>query len=139
MDSSPLRKISVSAFIFREGKLLILKRAATETFLPGVWEVPGGGIDAEETIEQGVVREVREEAGIVVAPQTLFGFFEYKDGEAQNTVNLNFICTMNDASEEVTTHSGEMEGSAWITLAECDDYIFTSESMKQACQTALRR
>lgn len=130
-------KIAVSAFIVRNDRLLILKRADDETFLPGVWEVPGGGIDEGESIEEGVIRETLEEAGIHVTPQKLFGFFEYVDGYNQKTVNLNFICEMNNDSEDTDTSSGEMERAAWVTLAELNEYQFTSPIMRKACEDAL--
>ena len=30
---------------------------------PGTWTLPGGGVDFEETVEEGLVREIREETG----------------------------------------------------------------------------
>lgn len=130
-------KIAVSAFIMRDGKLLILKRSDDEAFLPGVWEVPGGGIDEGETIEQGVIRETMEEASILVKPERIFGFFEYLDSHQQKTVNLNFICIMADPSEGVNTNSGEMKEFTWVTLQGLNDYQFTSEFMFFSCKEAL--
>jgi 8-oxo-dGTP pyrophosphatase MutT (NUDIX family) len=69
MAKLQLFKIAVSAFIVKNNKLLILKRADDEAFLPGTWEVPGGGIDEGESIEEGVMRETMEEAGIHVNPK----------------------------------------------------------------------
>ena len=68
-------KVSVGLFgaIFNpEGKLLIKRRGANES-LPGDWDLPGGGIEEtyvkqclDETIVlQELLREVREETGIV--------------------------------------------------------------------------
>ncbi len=44
------------------GRTLWLKRSDRGD-LPGTWCCPGGGIEDNETIEEGVRREVREEAG----------------------------------------------------------------------------
>lgn len=66
MSNLQLFKIAVSAFIVKDHRLLILKRADDEAFLPGVWEVPGGGVDEGETIQEGVIRETMEEAGLSV-------------------------------------------------------------------------
>lgn len=137
MSNPSLFKIAVSAFIVRDNRLLILKRSAHETFLPGVWEVPGGGIDEGEAIEDGVKRETWEEAGLHVTPKQLFGFFEYLDGRQQKTVNLNFICALDSPSEEPRTGLGEMIEAAWATLEELDQYPFTSRAMLEACKEAL--
>ncbi len=130
-------KIAVSAFIVKENSILILKRRDDETFLPGVWEVPGGGIDQGETIEQGVIRETQEEAGIAATVGPLFGYFEYVDGYGQKTVNLNFLCSMKNAQQQVDVSSGEMAGFNWITLEEFKTISFTSSIMELACKQAL--
>lgn len=138
MSHAQLFKIAVSAFIVKDDKILILKRADNEAFLPSVWEVPGGGVDEGETIEQGVIRETKEEAGLDVVPQRLFGHFEYRDGYNQQTVNLNFLRKMSNPFQEADTSSGEMERAAWVTLGEFANYEFTSQTMLEACKEAIR-
>ncbi len=60
--------LSVLGVIRRpDGKFLITRRAATEHWGPGMWEVPGGGVRAGEESRDGVVREIREETGLDVS------------------------------------------------------------------------
>ena len=54
------------ALIWREGELLIARRAPDATHLPGVWEFPGGKVEAGETPAEACVREAREEVGLEV-------------------------------------------------------------------------
>ena len=138
MSEPQLFKIAVSAFIVKDGRILLLKRKEDEMFLPGVWEVPGGGVDQDETIEQAVVRETKEEAGLTVTLEKLFSYFEYTDGFGQKTVNLNFICRMKDASQSADTSFGEMERADWVLPKNFADKCFTSEIMLEACKDALR-
>ncbi len=138
MDRIQLFKVAVSAFIVRDDKLLILRRSENETFLPGAWEVPGGGIDRDEAIVEGLIRETKEEAGLDISSQKLFGFFEYTDGYDQKTVNLNFICKLLDDSQRPDVSQGEMESAAWVGSADLKDYGFTSDVMRDACIEALR-
>jgi A/G-specific adenine glycosylase len=53
------------AVIFRKGRILIDQRKP-EGLLGGLWEFPGGKKEPNETLEEAVVREVREELGIEV-------------------------------------------------------------------------
>jgi 8-oxo-dGTP pyrophosphatase MutT (NUDIX family)/GNAT superfamily N-acetyltransferase len=45
------------------GRILLLKRSADEKNDPNVWACVGGGVENEETYEQGVIREAQEEIG----------------------------------------------------------------------------
>ncbi len=131
-------KIAVSAFIVNQNKILLLKRSDDESFLPGKWEVPGGGVDVGETIEQGVRREVKEEAGIDVAVKDLFGYFEFVDGKGRHTANLNFLCVMGaDHGDDVDVTLGEMQEARWVESEDFDEVDFTSQNMADACRRAL--
>lgn len=138
MSKLQLFKVAVSAFIVKDEKLLILKRRDDEEFLPGVWEVPGGGVDEGETVPDAVIRETKEESGIDIEVKQLFGYFEYIDGFGQKTVNLNFIGVMNNPVQEPDMSLGEMEKFAWVGLDELSDYKLTSDTMLSACEEALK-
>jgi mutator protein MutT len=62
----PTSVIDVAAgLVFRDGKLLITKRY-DDAHLGGMWEFPGGKREQNETFQECVVRELREELGIEV-------------------------------------------------------------------------
>lgn len=54
-----------AAIIFRDNQVLIAKRAAHKS-LAGYWEFPGGKIEAGETPEQCLLRELKEELELIV-------------------------------------------------------------------------
>jgi 8-oxo-dGTP diphosphatase len=64
--------LAVSAAIFRNGKVLIVRRARPPAH--GLYTLPGGGVELGETLEEAVVREVREETALEVAPVALAGY-----------------------------------------------------------------
>jgi mutator protein MutT len=51
------------ALLVRDGRILLVKRALHKTF-PGLWDVPGGHCEEDETPEAAMVRELQEELGI---------------------------------------------------------------------------
>ena len=59
--------IVVGAAVIRDGRVLAAQRAEPEA-LRGRWEFPGGKVDPGETAAQALVRECREELGVVVRP-----------------------------------------------------------------------
>ena len=55
----------VGAAIIKDNKVLAMQRSEQMT-LPGMWEFPGGKIEANETEEQALIREIKEELNITV-------------------------------------------------------------------------
>src|SRR5579864_724450 len=81
--------IEVSAgLVFRGGKLLITQRHA-DSHLGGLWEFPGGKREANETFEECLVRELREELGIEVEVGELLESLTHSYPE--KTVALKFF------------------------------------------------
>lgn len=63
----PVPHIVVGAAVVqnRRGEVLVAQRREDQ-MLGGLWEFPGGKIEKNETIEQGVVRELQEELGVSI-------------------------------------------------------------------------
>lgn len=59
------------AIIRKDGKMLIAQRAADDE-CPLMWEFPGGKIEAGETPEQCIVREIKEELNLDIRPIGVF-------------------------------------------------------------------
>ena len=107
-----------AGLVFRGGKLLITLRHA-DAHLGGLWEFPGGKREPDETFEECLARELREELGIEV---TVGKILESLDHEyPDRTVHLRFFrCVWRQ-------HEPQPIGCAaltWVTPAELNDYTF---------------
>jgi 8-oxo-dGTP diphosphatase len=58
-------KRRVCGAVLRDGEILMVRHRHGEH---DYWKLPGGGPEAGETMEEAIVREVREEVGLVVRP-----------------------------------------------------------------------
>ena len=90
------RRASADAVLFdAEGRILLQRRADN-----GAWCLPGGSIEVGETAAASVVREVREESGLIVEPVKLVGLYSdplqtthrYPDGNLVHYVSALFEC-----------------------------------------------
>lgn len=62
--------VAACALIDADGRVLLAERPASKT-MAGLWEFPGGKIEAGERPEQTLIRELNEELGIVVSESCL--------------------------------------------------------------------
>jgi mutator protein MutT len=107
-----------AALIFRNGKLLITQRHAN-AHLGGLLEFPGGKREADETFEECLVREIREELGIEISVGELFE--EISHDYAEKSVHLKFfICKILSGEPQPL----DCAAVKWITLAELDAHEF---------------
>ena len=53
------------AALCRDGKFLVGRRSPHKRLYPGVWDLPGGHVQAGEAVEAALVREILEEIGVV--------------------------------------------------------------------------
>ncbi len=59
--------------------LLVLRDNIPTIPYPGLWDVPGGHIEDNETPEECIVREMQEEIEVTVEGCTLFRVYEFSD------------------------------------------------------------
>ena len=65
-----LALVVAAALVDADGRVLIAQRPAGKQ-LAGLWEFPGGKVEAGERPEEALIRELREELGIIVKAQCL--------------------------------------------------------------------
>ena len=115
-----MKRVHVAAAVIRgtNGKILIARRADTQ-HQGGLWEFPGGKVEAGESVEAALGRELKEELGIVVeAARPLIKVqHDYPDKHVLLDV------------WEVSAFSGEPHGAegqplAWVSPRELADYAF---------------
>lgn len=84
-----------AAGICLEGKrVLVIKRSPSRKLYPNLWECGGGQVEAGESFEQAVTRQLREEAGVRVNPVRILGTYEIPAQESgQGKIpGIKFIC-----------------------------------------------
>ena len=98
------------------GKALILRRSATSN-KPGLWNLPGGGMEKGETTEQSAIRELFEETGL--RPLTIHHF---KTVDGKNRSYHTYISEgyIGDISLDLK----ENDKYAWVSIEDLDQYDY---------------
>lgn len=123
---------ATAAFILNnKGQLLVIHRKEEPS--KGMLDLPGGFCDVGETMETGVIREVKEETGLdVMQAQFLFSFpnnYMYS-GFNVPTLDCFFLCRVAD---EGALHAADDAADArWMDLSTVDAGSFAFESTRHA-------
>lgn len=118
----------VGAVVFDDvGRLLLVKRANPPA--QGRWSLPGGRQEQGESARDGVVREVLEEAGIVVSVAREVGTIEREAPTGDTYVIRDFLCEVVDSTD--VTAGDDAADARFFDIAAIED-LPTSEGLLEA-------
>ena len=109
-------EVCVGAVAVDADQILMIRRGQQPS--RGYWSVPGGRVEAGETLAEAVVRELLEETGLEGVCGSLLGWTERISPE-YHFVILDFWVTIMTGSEP-TAGSDALE-AAWVPLEEVSD------------------
>ncbi|AYL38603.1 NUDIX hydrolase [Streptomyces fungicidicus] len=127
MDIPGEKRLAAAVVRDDEGRVLLVRRSATERFLPRVWGVPCGKLEPGEDARDGALRELKEETGLLgeivrKAGESSF-LSEYRGQETKNWQE-NFL--VRPLTDRVTLPCPD-QVHAWLhpselTGVDIDDY-----------------
>jgi 8-oxo-dGTP diphosphatase len=115
----------VVAVIVRDDRFLVIRRSQTVA-APGAYCFPGGGIEAGESEQQALVRELREELAVTVDPQRRLW-----ESTTPWGVHLAWWLVDLAPSAELVPNPAEVESCHWHTPAELDGLAELLDSNRQ--------
>lgn len=110
--------IVTAAIIFHEGRVLVTQRPA-ETRHGGMWEFPGGKLEANETPEAALRRELLEELDLPVEVDRVFDVVHYRY-EWGAVLILAYLCH----PEHTRVSNLQVSAHRWLLPEELDDLPF---------------
>lgn len=120
------------------GEFLLMKRSLNDDAYPGNWELPGGGIEYAETMEESLVREVQEECGLIINVfQPIAVNMFYIDDKQY--FEITFFCKVKDNSFEIKI-SPEHSEYKWVKVEDIE-FIGVNDYMLKTlkdCQKSLK-
>ncbi|MFD8015511.1 NUDIX hydrolase, partial [Streptomyces sp. NPDC059762] len=145
--TAPVRvraRVSAYALVVREGRMLLTRLSdASPVFAPGLWHLPGGGVDPGEQPVEALVRELREETGLEAAGVRLLDARSYgvrRDGVTWHLTALFYAVEPAEGAEAaegpegpecaeeaeagvpvVAETGGSTDAVAWVPLPDLPD------------------
>lgn len=130
-DMPVFERFGVRAIIRRNG-LLAMQQSAS-----GEYKIPGGGMEDTETIAQALEREVREETGLMVIPESMKELGEIVElrrdifDEKKKFVahSFHYLCDVEDEMTEPQMTESEKKKGFHLAWADIDTVIATNEAI----------
>jgi 8-oxo-dGTP diphosphatase len=130
--------LAVSAAILRDGKVLVVRRARKPAL--NLYTLPGGVVEAGETLHDALIREVHEETQLVIEPVALAGHREVIMRDANGRAERHFVILSFAArwlSGEPVLNE-ELDDARWLAPAEIAG-LRTTEGLAEIVGAAVER
>jgi 8-oxo-dGTP diphosphatase len=119
----------VGALLFDRDRILLVERGKEP--LKGYWSLPGGVLESGETLEEGVIRELREETGLEVKPLGVLQIFERIIRDSQGApeyhyVLIDYICRVTGGSLVAADDASRV---IWVPRRLLPDYRITEGTL----------
>jgi 8-oxo-dGTP diphosphatase len=128
--------LAASAAIMRDGKVLVVRRARKPAL--NLYTMPGGVVEAGETLFEAVKREVREETALEIEPVALAGHREAilrdKDGRVERHFVILCFAARWISGEPVLNE--ELDDARWVMQAEIAG-LRTTEGLAEIVASAV--
>jgi 8-oxo-dGTP diphosphatase len=130
--------LAVSAAIIRGDRILLARRARGPAL--GVWTLPGGVVEAGETLTEALLREVAEETGMTVEPVALAGHREVVVRDVGGRVSRHFVilCFASRWIAGEPNLNEELDEARWLRPAELGDFK-TTDGLAEIVAAAFER
>ena len=119
--SQPVSKPHVevaAAIIHHDGQILISQRDE-RSHLSGYWEFPGGKREPDESFEECVTREIREELNVEIEVERFFETVQYEYSEKIVLLNFYFCRYLHGEAQALGCRQCK-----WVPLRELEGYSF---------------
>jgi 8-oxo-dGTP diphosphatase len=110
--------VAVGAIIIEGDEVLLARRGKEPGY--GEWSIPGGAVKLGETLEEAVIREVREEVNLAIRVEEVVEVLEriFRDPEGRvryHYVLVDFLCQRLSGVEKPSSDVSELQ---WVPISE---------------------
>ena len=126
LTSTPAQRVVAAAFLHDGDEVLLARRAAGKAIAPGQCHLPGGHVEFGEHPAAALVRELREELGIVAAVREPLWVFHYA-WETSHTVGVVFRVPLPGDRTSLRWDSADLADCVWVKEDALSNYLLPED------------
>ena len=107
--------VGVGGAVVKDGRILLVRRATKRG--RGYWQIPGGFVERDETLDEAVVREVREESGVEARPRGVLAMRSRLHDDSNSTY---VVFLLDWSAGEPTPDGAETDRAEWLDLEQVE-------------------
>ncbi|ATC80921.1 MULTISPECIES: 8-oxo-dGTP diphosphatase MutT [Pseudoalteromonas] len=111
--------VNVAVGVIKKNNAIFICKRADEQHQGGLWEFPGGKVEAGESVFAALKRELSEEVGITIHSSSQLMVIEHDYGD--KCVKLDIHVVSNFSGE---AHGAEGQPSEWVAINQLSNYEF---------------
>ncbi|ATG76366.1 MULTISPECIES: 8-oxo-dGTP diphosphatase MutT [Pseudoalteromonas] len=111
--------VHVAVGVIKKNNAIFICKRADEQHQGGLWEFPGGKVEAGESVFVALKRELIEEVGLTIHSSSQLMVIEHDYGD--KCVKLDVHVVSNFSGE---AHGAEGQPSEWVAISELENYDF---------------
>ncbi|MBB1385456.1 MULTISPECIES: 8-oxo-dGTP diphosphatase MutT [Pseudoalteromonas] len=111
--------VHVAVGVIKKNNAIFICKRADEQHQGGLWEFPGGKVEAGESVFAALKRELIEEVGLTIHSSSQLMVIEHDYGD--KCVKLDVHVVSNFSGE---AHGAEGQPSEWVAISELGNYDF---------------
>lgn len=116
----PMPAIGVGGIVFnRQNQVLLIKRNQPPAM--GLWSIPGGKLEAGETLTAACKREIKEETGLETEIKNIVAVVERRI-ENFHYVIIDYLVSLTDEDYAVPIAQSDIADAKWVDLESIADY-----------------
>ncbi len=120
------------SIVIKDGVILLIQRSKNDTYKAGMWEFPGGKLDAGQDLTNALEREVLEETGLLISPIDRIAYYEsiiISGGKYAGMPYVSIIGISKVSGGEIKL-SEEHDDYVWLNIQDAKEYNITDDTRK---------
>ena len=108
-----------------KSRVLVLKRGPDANSSPNLWNFPGGNVENNETLQEAVKRETKEEINLEIEPENnYFSIYYYPDGKRENAKTAVYAFKVKLVKGEIILDKTHREFK-WVSKIDWEELNYT--------------